>query len=68
MTTRKFESNEIKMENEFYQIEVIIEAAETEHNFDKGNIYLQSQFNSFKRNQANLTVARQGFLEPKSRF
>ncbi len=30
------------MENEFYTISVQIEVAETKHNYDKGNIYLQS--------------------------
>lgn len=30
---KKFEPNDIKMENEFYQIEVAIEVAETTHNF-----------------------------------
>ena len=56
------------MENEFYAISVEIEVAETKHNYDKGNIYLQSQFNSFKRNQQSITLARSGYLDPKSSF
>lgn len=36
------------MENEFYQIEVVIEISDTQKH--GGMIYLQSQLNSYKRN------------------
>lgn len=59
---------EIKMENEFYSIQVVLEVSESVHNFERGNIYLQTQFNSFKRTQQSITVARSGYLEPKGSF
>ena len=56
---------QIRMEDEYYSIEVVFEVSDTEHNYEKGNLYIQCQFNSFKKNQPTLTVARQGFLDPK---
>ena len=47
----KRESNElaeIRMDNEYYQIEVIFEVAMSMHNYERGNLYLQSDFSSYK--------------------
>jgi hypothetical protein len=37
---KKFDPNEIIMGNEFYSIDVIIEVAETQTNFQRGNVYI----------------------------
>lgn len=37
------------MENEWYEIDLLIEVAETSHNFGQGNLYVQSKFNSYKK-------------------
>ena len=58
MLTTRSEPNEILMGNEFYQIDVEIEIASTSANFERGNIYLQAQFNSLMRNVANKTIVR----------
>lgn len=55
----------IRMDNHHYEIEVIFEVAATAHNYERGNLYLQSQFNSFKSNRERLIVARSGFLNPR---
>jgi hypothetical protein len=40
ISSSRFNPNEIRMGNEFYSIEVVIEVAETAENFRKGNIYI----------------------------
>jgi hypothetical protein len=35
------EKNDIKMEKEFYELEIVFEVAETDHNYNRGNIYVQ---------------------------
>mmetsp|Transcript_43559 Transcript_43559/g.57672 ORF Transcript_43559/g.57672 Transcript_43559/m.57672 type:complete len:169 (+) Transcript_43559:1142-1648(+) len=53
------------MDEEYYQIEVEFEVAMTMHNYERGNLYMQSQFNSYKQGAKPLTLARSGFLDPK---
>ena len=53
------------MDNEYYQIEVIFEVAMTLHNYERGNLYVQSEFHSYKQGVKSLTLARSGFLDPK---
>lgn len=40
----------------------------TEHNYKRGNLYLQSEFLSYRQGMDPLTLPRQGFLNPKSSF
>ena len=54
------------MDSEYYQIEVEFEVAMTLHNFERGNLYLQSKFKSYKKGSKPLTLARSGFLDSKS--
>lgn len=56
------------MDNEYYQIEAVFEVAMTEHNYERGNLYMQTEFHSYKQSMPKLTVARSGFLEPKGSF
>ena len=37
------------MDDEVYQIEVTFEVAMTKQNYERGNIYLQSDFTSYKK-------------------
>ena len=53
------------MDQETYQIELIFEVAQTSHNFARGNLFVQSEFKSFKKGKPSLTLARSGFLNPK---
>ena len=53
------------MDNEYYQIEAVFEVAVTMHNFERGNLYMESKFNSYKHSVKSLSVARSGFLDPK---
>jgi hypothetical protein len=53
---------EIKMEEDFYSISVVLDVIESAHNFNIGNLYLQTQFNSFHKDQSSITVARTGYL------
>lgn len=34
------DGNEIKMDNEFYELEIVFDIAETAHNYQRGNIYI----------------------------
>lgn len=34
------DGNDIKMDNEFYELEIVFEIAETAHNYQRGNIYI----------------------------
>ena len=36
------------MDNEFYKIEVVFDVAMTIQNYERGNLYLQTEFNSYK--------------------
>ena len=56
------------MDNEYYQIEAVFDVAMTIHNFERGNLYIQSELISYKQGVPTLTVARSGFLEPKGSF
>ena len=40
----------------------------TMHNYERGNIFVQSQFNSYKKGLNPITVSRTGYLDPKSSF
>ena len=54
------------MDDEVYQIEVTFEVAMTKQNYERGNIYLQSDFTSYKKKSGgNLILARTGFLAPE---
>lgn len=46
----------LRLDDESYAIEVVMEVAETNHNFLAGNIYLQAKFNSFKPNKQPLLL------------
>ena len=56
------------MDDEYYAIEIVFEVASTKHNFERGNIYVQSQFNSYRKSQKPLIVSRTGYLNPQSSF
>jgi hypothetical protein len=58
-------AKDIRMDREYYQIEVLFQVADTEHNYEGGNLYLQSVFNSTKKSNPSLTLARYGYLDPK---
>ena len=53
------------MDGEYYKIEAIFEVAMTMHNYERGNLYMQSEFRSYKNGIKPLTLARSGFLDPK---
>ena len=53
------------MDNEYYQIEAVFDIAMTMHNYERGNLYMQSEFQSYKHSVKSLTLARSGFLDPK---
>lgn len=53
------------MDDEYYQIEVEFEVATTMHNYERGNLYIQSELKSYKQGVPSLTLARSGFLEPR---
>ena len=56
----------IRMDNEYYQIEVEFDVSMSQHNYERGNLYVQSKFNSYKQGVKPFTLARSGFLDPKS--
>jgi hypothetical protein len=56
------------MDDEFYQIEVSFDVAMTAHNYERGNLYLQSEFLSFRKGVKPLVLARSGYLDPKGSF
>ena len=58
-------SQSVRMDSEYYSIEVVFEVAMTRHNYERGNLYLQSEFHSYKQGVQNLTLSRSGFLDPK---
>ena len=58
----------IRMDDEYYAIEIVFEVAMTMHNFERGNIYVQSQFNSYRKGLKPLVVSRTGFMNPQSSF
>ena len=62
------EMSQIRMDQEYYSIEVVFEIAITSHNFERGNVFVQSQFNSYKKGLKPLVVSRAGYLNPKSSF
>ena len=37
------------MDSEYYQIEIVFEVAMTKHNYERGNLYTQSEFKSYKQ-------------------
>lgn len=53
------------MDGEYYQIEVVFEVAMSPQNFERGNLYLQSEFHSYKQGVKSLTIARSGYLTQK---
>ena len=53
------------MDSEYYQIDIEFEIAVTMHNYERGNLYVQSEFASYKQGVQPLTLARSGFLDPK---
>ena len=53
------------MDNEYYKIEVVFDVAMTVQNYERGNLYLQAEFNSYKQGVKPLTLARSGYLTPK---
>ena len=53
------------MDTEYYSIEVEFEVAVTMHNFERGNLYMESKLKSYKQGVRSLSVARSGFLDPK---
>jgi hypothetical protein len=59
------EHQKIRMDKHHYEIEVVFEVAATVHNYERGNLYLQAQFNSFKQSHERLIVARSGYLNPR---
>lgn len=58
----------IRMDDEYYAIDIVFEVAMTMYNFERGNIFIQSQFNSFKKGLKPLIVSRTGYLNPTSSF
>ena len=42
------ENDQVRMDNEFYSIEVVFEVAMTLHNYERGNLYMQAEFHSYK--------------------
>ena len=59
------EDKNIRMDSEFYQIEVVFEVAMTPQNYERGNLYIQAEFHSYKQGIKPLTLARSGYLTPK---
>ena len=69
--TKKRSVNEvvpIRMDEEYYAIDVIFEVAVTKHNFERGNLFIQSEFSSFRKGVKPIVVARTGFMDPKGSF
>ena len=62
------EQGKIRMDQEYYQLEVVFEVAATSHNFERGNIFVQSKFESYKKGMKPLVVSRTGYLDPQSSF
>ena len=62
------EVGQIRMDQEYYAIEIVFEVAITSHNFERGNVFVQSQFNSYKKGLKPLVVSRAGYLNPRSNF
>ena len=56
------------MDQEYYQLEVVFEVAASSHNFERGNIFIQSKFESYKKGMKPLVVTRTGYLAPQSSF
>ena len=46
-TIEEVDSDRLIMEKEAYNLKIIFEVAETQHNFERGNIYVQAQLNSY---------------------
>ena len=60
------EQGKIRMDQEYYQLEVVFEVAASSHNFERGNIFVQSKFESYKKGMKPLIVSRTGYLDPQS--
>ena len=52
------------MNSETYDIKVVFEVAASSHNFNRGNLYLQAQFNSYKQTEESRLIAASGYLQP----
>ena len=59
-------ASDIKMVKEYYSIEVEFDIAMTQHNYERGNLYVQSKLTSYRHKAKPLVVARSGFMDPKS--
>lgn len=55
----------LKMDSEIYSIKIVFDVAESQHNFERGNLFLMAQFNSYKQSEEPKSVSSSGFLEPK---
>ena len=54
------------MSDEFFNIEIEFTAHETQSNMEKGSIYLDSKFTSYKSHQQPIVIHRMGHMQTKS--
>jgi hypothetical protein len=64
----EFEKTNIKLSQETYDIEVIFDVAETNHNMEQGNIYLSAKLNSLLPGQKDISINRMGSFDYKGRL
>jgi Putative adipose-regulatory protein (Seipin) len=64
----QYQEIELTMDDEYFTIEVEFTAQETQANMEKGSIYLQSKFTSYKQSQQPLVFHRMGLMQMKSSF
>ena len=63
-----FDHNKIKLSQETYDIEVVFDVAETQHNMEQGNIYLSAKLNSNLPSQQDILINRMGSFDYKGRL
>ena len=53
------------MDDEQYEVSLVLEIAATSHNYATGNIYVQAFFKSYRTGTNNLNITRQAYLNPR---
>lgn len=56
------------MDDEYFTIEVVFTAQETQNNMEKGAIYLESKFTSYKQQQSPVSFHRMGSMQMRNSF
>ena len=54
----------VRMDGETYRIEVVFDVAMSMHNYERGNLFVQSEFKSYRQGVPPMTLVSSGYLNP----